>query len=342
MFGRSFDSSATRISLSAESPGPAPDWDRQHLYGLTVAADHSLRQYRCGGDDVPDVVVRIGDPVPATTERPVGQVLLDFEKAHGAGYLAVRRPDGRYLLRFDGSAEFQISADLRLVTAHPVIGAADGIATVLTTGGMLAFQLYLRGLLVLHASAVDVGGASVAFTGHQGMGKSTMAAVLCAAGARLITDDVLRVDFNRAGPAEPVARLGATGVRLRKGADTLAAGFGAAGCRTEASADGRQVLQLSDDADDRLPLRALVVPFPDRAGGPLRVRRLDRKRALLVMLGLPRLPGWVDESVLSRQFDQLAALVSRVPVITATVPWGPPFAQEMAGKLLDLIGDDSP
>lgn len=325
--------------MPAEPPGTTPTWDRQRLYGLTVAADRPLWQHRPAGAGAPDLVVRAGEPVSLQACPPAGDALLEFEKSPGAGYLGIRRSDGSYLLRFAGSAEFDISADLGTVVSHRVLGAVHGIETVLTTGGMLAFQLYLRGLLVLHASAVDVGGAALAFTGHQGMGKSTMAALMCSTGARLITDDVLRVDADKNG-GPPVARLGATGVRLRKGADTLAARFGSGSCRTESSADGRQVLQLADDADDRLPLRALVVPFPDRSGGPLRVRRLDPKRAMLVMLGFARLPGWTDQSVLTRQFDQLAALVMRVPVVTATVPWGPPFAPELGRDLLDSIDGD--
>ena len=337
MSRRSSLSSPTRSSLSAESRAEAPAWDRQRLYGLTVAADRPLWQHRRALRPVPDVIVRAGEPVARTAEQPAGSVLLEFEKSDGAGYLAIRRSDGSYLLRFDGSAEFDISADLGTVVSHRVVGAPGGIEDVLTTGGMLAFQLYLRGALVLHASAVDVGAAAVAFTGHQGMGKSTMAAVLCSSGARLITDDVLRVDIDPNGGRLPEARLGATGVRLRKGADTLVAGFADGACRAESSADGRQVLQLADDADDRLPLGAVVVPFPDRSGRPLRVRRLDRKRALLVLLGFPRLPGWTDELVVQRQFDGLAALVSQVPILTANVPWGPPFSPSLSRELLDAV-----
>src|SRR6478752_5214399 len=280
MSRRSSPSSRTRSSLSADSRAGSPVWDRQRLYGLTVAADRPLSQQRHASCPAPDIMVRAGEPVARTAGRPAGTVLLEFEKSDGPGYLAIQRSDDSYLLRFDGSAEFEISADLGTVVSHRVTGAPDGIEDVLTTGGMLAFQLYLRGSLVLHASAVDVGSAAVAFTGHQGMGKSTMAAVLCAAGARLITDDVLRVDIDPTGHRRPAARLGATALRLRKGADTLVTDFAPGACRAEASADGRQVLQLADDADDLLPLGAVVVPFPDRSGRPLRVRRLDRKRAL--------------------------------------------------------------
>ena len=47
------------------------------------------------------------------------------------------------------------------------------------------------GHLVLHASAVALGGQAVAFVGHSGDGKSTLAATLRHEGGHFITDDIL-------------------------------------------------------------------------------------------------------------------------------------------------------
>ena len=47
---------------------------------------------------------------------------------------------------------------------------------------------------MLHASAVVLDGAAVAFTAPSGTGKSTLAAHLVAAGASFLTDDVLALD----------------------------------------------------------------------------------------------------------------------------------------------------
>ena len=144
-------------------------------------------------------------------------------------------------------------------------GADPDLLSVLVSGTLLAFVLTMRGETVLHASAVQVGDAALAFVGASGMGKSTMATLLCADGARLVTDDVLRLDTTS---APPTCALGATELRLRKGADHLAERFAnqlgsAPGLRT--TGDARQALAAAPATTEDLPLAALVVPVPDHS-----------------------------------------------------------------------------
>lgn len=252
----------------------------------------------------------------------------------GPGYSMVRAEDGSFLLRFTSACDIEISQDFTEVLVRPAVGASEGLATVLTAGAMLAFQLYVRGSLVLHASAVDLGGVAVAFVGRSGMGKSTMAALMCADGARLITDDVLRVD---SPGAEPRARLGATDVRLRKGASEVLGEFGAA-ATPRLSADGRHVLRLGDGAADHLPLGAIVIPRPCPGLERLALEPLGSRAALLALLGFPRIPGWREPTTLEQQFAATAALLRTVPVYLANVPWGPPFDPEIAPQLRAALG----
>lgn len=310
--------------------------DLQRLYGLVVAAEFPLHQDRPVPAGTPvDVHVRWGRPVAAAVQQdPVeGTVLLLCPWEDEVGYVFVERPDGTFLLRFVGTCDFEVSADLGSVVVRPVEGADPGIAVVLTTGAMLAFQLSLRGSCVLHASAVEVDGSAIAFVADSGGGKSTMAGLLCADGAALVTDDVLVVDGLG---SRPTVRLGATELRLRKGADTLVERFLAAPER-RTSADDRQVLQPPGVAADGLGLEALVLPVPDRTTRALTVERLAPKAALLELLALPRLLGWQDPRVLGRALAHLSALVGGVPVYRATVPWGPPFPDDVAAQLTAAI-----
>jgi hypothetical protein len=64
----------------------------------------------------------------------------------------------------------------------------------------MATLLYQRGLLVLHASAVEVEGQAVVFVGASGWGKSSLAASLHARGHKVIADDVVAVDLNSSVP----------------------------------------------------------------------------------------------------------------------------------------------
>jgi hypothetical protein len=313
--------------------------DVQQLYGLVVRADFPLHQDRPAPAHAdPDVVLELAPPVPAPAGLPDGEVVLHCE-IDRSYYAIARQPDGRYLFRILGVCDFDVSADLGHAVVRPFEGTTSEMAAILATGGLLAFQLYLRGHLVLHASAVEVGGRALAFVGHSGMGKSTMAALMCAGGAHMVTDDVLRVDLT---PDGPVARLGATDVRLRKGADVLADRFEADRPGRRTSADDRQVLRLPPTARDGLPLDAVVIPAPTRSGTSVELTRLPPKDALFTLLGFPRLLGWTDPAVLSRTFASLSALVAATPVHVASVPWGPPFHPGIAAEVAALVRSDQP
>ncbi len=81
----------------------------------------------------------------------------------------------------------------REITVIPASGAEESLLRLYLVGNIMAILLYQRGLLVLHASAVEVNGHAVAFLGGSGSGKSSMAAALCARGHAIIADDVTAV-----------------------------------------------------------------------------------------------------------------------------------------------------
>lgn len=327
----------------AEPRADARPSDRQLLCGLVVASELDLHQHRPAAPGAePDLVVRLGLPVERKLPVPEGTQVARVDGPDGPSFSVVRAQDDSFLLRFHGACDIQVSADLAEAVVRPALGAPAGIESVLAAGALLAFQLYQRGHLVLHASAVDLGESALAFVGQSGMGKSTMAAVMCAAGARLITDDVLRVDDES---GTPLARLGATEIRLRKGARELVQHFEVPpDVRT--SADERQVLRLDDRAQDGLPLSAVVIPRPDPDAVAVVLEPVPPKVATLALLGFPRLPGWRDPRVTGRQFAATAAMVARLPVLVARVPWGPPFAADLPAQLTEalqpyLSGSDS-
>lgn len=309
--------------------------DRQLLYGLTVASTFKLHQDRPVGPEVAaDVTIVDGPHMPHTEQTPTGEVLLDFGASPDRWYTAVRTPDAGYLMRVYSVCDMVITADLQHVRLHLVEGTDPGMRSVMATGALLAFLLYLRGQAVLHASAVQVGTAALGFMGYSGMGKSTLAALMCAEGARVITDDVLPITPGTV----PRVRLGATGLRLRPGARELAADFAAGAARHQVSADERHVLIPQGDAPDQLPLAALLVPAPNRQGR-LELQPLPQKDALLAILKFPRLMGWCDQRVQTDMFRHAAALAARLPVFIAHVPWGPPFRSDVTERIRECITD---
>lgn len=305
------------------------------LYGLVVDSEIDVRQERRGAGPA-DVVVRRGGPREPTTERPDGRVLLHAETPERALFTAVESPAGHYVLRFYRTADFVIDDSLTDVEVRAVPGVDEDTLAVLLCGTVLSFVLAMRGEPVLHASAVDVGGQALAFVGASGMGKSTMATLMCADGARLVTDDVLRLDLTR---PRPRCYLGATALRLRKAAGDLADLFPAPPGR-RLTGDGRDALTVAASSQELLPLSALVVPVPQHGAGPAQPElvQLEKKRALLTLLQFPRLVGWEDPAALDRQLGELAAVVDAVPVYLARLPWGPPFSGTLAGDVTAALG----
>lgn len=305
------------------------------VYGLTVLSELPLHVHRPAPyGAAADLEIRLGAPAKATDATPPGRLLLDLRGSRH--FYAATAVDDGYRLRFFGTCDVEVDAELAVATVHPVPGADPELVSVLVSGTLLALVLALRGETVLHASAVHLGDAALAFVGASGMGKSTMATLMCSAGARLVTDDVLRVDLTGSAPT---CSLGATELRLRKGADELADRFGSApGMRT--TGDERQALEVLAATTDDLPLAALVIPLPEHA--PERrsaeLSRLSASEALLVLAQFPRLLGWQDPDVRRAAFHQLADVVDRVPVFAARLPWGPPFPDDTIRRVLVATG----
>ena len=132
-----------------------------------------------------------------------------------------RRPDGAVNFRIEASSEGYriwgpacgenvISSDGRRLCA--AVGACGIRAWQrLLIAQVLPFAGVLRGLEVLHASAVVVDQGAIAFLGPSGSGKTSLALALCRRGAGFLTDDVLaleRLNGELVGhPGAPVAAI---------------------------------------------------------------------------------------------------------------------------------------
>ena len=305
------------------------------IYGLNVCSHLPLHQQRPVAAGAPiDLEIDLGTPIEPTDEVPAGRLLLNLQTSKQF-YSAVEA-DGGYLLRFYGSCDIWFDAGLARATVHPVNGTDLDHISVLVAGTGLAFVLSARGLPVLHASAVQVDQGAVAFVGGSGMGKSTMATLLCARGARLITDDLLCLDL---GSTPPACQLGATELRLRKAAGELSDQFAAAP-RRRRTGDAREALATPIADMGHLPLRAIVVPVPDRSAedASTGLHLLPPRDALLLLSRFPRLLGWQDKDMIRRHFDQLGSIVEGVPVYLASLPWGPPFSDDLVHGVLRGTG----
>jgi len=152
-----------------------------------------------------------------TTGAVQPQAPLDQDPFHtwtmpdGSTWTEFHRLADRYLLRFPGLADFEISmADLGVV-CRPVEGTSEATLLHLYLNQVQPLVLSKRGQLVFHGSAVDVGQAAIAFVGASGRGKSTLAASFATSGCSFLTDDGLVLEPRGTGylvlPSHPSLRL---------------------------------------------------------------------------------------------------------------------------------------
>ena len=260
-------------------------------------------------------------------EPPDGKVVARFSLAAGAGYTHTQTEAG-YTLRFHSRCEFQIDRELQSVTVHLPPAGDPEFAAILLAGNVIAFILAMMGECVLHASAVEFADGALAFVGRSGSGKSTLAALCCTRGAKLITDDLLRL----ASLADHIHCFpSAAEIRLRPGAAALAGAFPADATRS--TADHRLAVRLDASSNPRSRLHAILIPRPNRACRTLSVERLPAAHALYFLSSYPRVAGWQNQELIRQQFAGLARVARTVPIFQAVIPWGPPFALDLPSQL---------
>lgn len=101
---------------------------------------------------------------------------------------------GRFLLSFGSAAKFAVSfGEQRIDLADS--GEVDDPASLnhLLYDHVIPRVIAATGVLVLHGSAVEIGGRLAIFIGDTGVGKSTLSASLHSKGHRLIGDDAVMV-----------------------------------------------------------------------------------------------------------------------------------------------------
>jgi hypothetical protein len=152
---------------------------REHMkvyqaYNLCIASELLLPEL-IESKGSPDVIVRFGKISGVVTETKFDQ---------GSNFLG----------DIAGVGKFFISQG-REVIIDTLPGIEAALLRNLVLGPILCVLLRQRGLLVLHASCVDINNKAVAFMGGSGWGKSTLAAAFHTHGYDTLTDDVMPVEI---------------------------------------------------------------------------------------------------------------------------------------------------
>ena len=232
-----------------------------------------------------------------------------------------------------GIADFVIGSTLDRVVCHPASNGRGDVIPIVIPGTVTAFLLALSGKSVLHGSAVESGDRALAFDGASGQGKSTMAAIFCAASASLVTDDVLPLEFDldESECGLTYCVHGGDEIRLREKSASLAERF-SSDISVRVTEDDRRAVGAKRTELDRIPLVAIILPRPNREITQVTSRRLNAGEASLLLGRCQRIEGWRRRDHLRQQFKDVAKIVESVPVFEVQVPWGPPFEVALTDK----------
>jgi hypothetical protein len=307
--------------------------------GLTMSSEILLAAHSLAPESVlhPDVTLELGHEIEPMLERASTTVIAELVSEGYVRYSICQVGD-EFVVRVPWVADFRINEHLNRVVCHPVKGGRSEVIPIIITGTIAAFLLAMSGRCVLHGSAVELGGAALAFVGVSGQGKSTMAAVFCAAGAKLVTDDVLPIEFgmDESGATAVYSLKSGHEIRLRDKAISLAQRFDEGVVRV--TEDERHAVMPEGSLALRLPLLGIVLPRPDRERLDVSARKLSDGEASFALAQCERIEGWQSPSHFRQQFDDLGTLLSAVPVFEVSVPWGPPFLDDLAQQVVKACG----
>jgi hypothetical protein len=304
--------------------------------GLKLASPVRLAAPTAGGP--PDWTIDFGDPRLPPPGRSDDELVSELAGPDKVLYRVTAGPGRRpVMLEFPGLADFEIHPAPRTVVAHAHPDSDPGLLPILVTGTLTALLLSLAGEIVLHASAVEVAGAAVAFVGGSGQGKTTVAALCCTAGYPLVADDLLVVRVSEDGSVHCLRGSGE--LRLRPRVDQLADLLAGAGSGRYLTADGRHAVAPPATALERLPLGTVAVPLPQRGPRDVGVSTLGPGQAMVTLLRSQRIAQWRSPEVAKARMGKVARIAAVVPVKSLLVPWGPPWDPGMARSLVSALAD---
>jgi hypothetical protein len=147
-------------------------------YNLCIASELQL----------PELIETEGEP----------DVIVRFGKVENAS--AMQHDGGQnFMGEIPEVADFFIHNGQEIII-NPVAGVDEALLRTVLLGPVLCVLLRQRGLLVLHASCIDINHKGVAFMGGSGWGKSTLATAFHTKGYDVLTDDVLPIEIKTGQP----------------------------------------------------------------------------------------------------------------------------------------------
>lgn len=299
--------------LACDETRPASTY---RLFGLNIRSEMDLAGLAASVEaGVADVEIGFG-AVPASDH-------VGYRATEEGTLLAVAKV-GRYLIR-----------EGRQILIEPAPEASERNLRLFLLGSAIGALLHQRGLLPLHANAIDIGGRAVAFSGHSGAGKSTIAAWFHDRGHTILADDVCVIGFDEAGRA--LAYPGIPRLRLWREALEASGRDADAYARSFDDMDKYDVPTVNEVGPEPVPLAAIyLLRKAEEAGTEAEIERLKGVDAVETLVSNTYRGGYL--SMIGRTSEHLSACVRvarAVPVFRAQRLWGFDRFDEQAQRLRD-------
>jgi len=190
---------------------------RYSVYGLLLESDVPLPGLAPSNTDRDAHVVVCVEPdeyfPPAATEFP-WYVSEWLDEGTGKPALTISHviADGSFTFRYAEGVEFRVDAGGGRVVARFASRSCFADMVTFLTGPVLGVLLRMRGVIALHASAIDVGEKAIVLAGDAFAGKSTTAVMFARMGCRILTEDIAPLSLAR---GRVTVSSGCTDVALR-------------------------------------------------------------------------------------------------------------------------------
>ena len=252
-----------------------------------------------------------------------------------------------YFLRFPELADFRLSLSNKQITCYPRAETLHLSMSHILLDQVLPLYLSLHDDIVLHAGTVSCTKGAVAFVGPSGQGKSTLTASLCERGWQLLADDCLRIeqlaDYYWAHPSYPAIRLWPDSLQgLSQPLSTV---------HPISPDTDKHYLLLDSQAGEfqsrPVPLRRIYILNPDDDPADpdnpaaVAIQPISGREAVIALVRNSYRLALGDSQHISKEFDRLVRLVTRVSVSRLYYPYDLGLLPQVQEAILNDLRDVS-
>jgi hypothetical protein len=290
---------------------------RYHVYGIVVRSDTPLALPESVEDGLGEVeCVRAPADVFLSAMRGVS-----FDQRSDSWYQYACLRDGSTYVRWNGVGEFLVTCDGLRIMCRPEDGSSLESFQVYMLGQALSFALVKQHLEPLHATVVVVDGRAVAFLGSHAYGKSTLAACFLEAGHQLLTDDLFVIAQSH---HQTLAYPGPARIKLFPKIARRFLGHIAGSARMNEDTE-KLILPLDEYLTCASPVTlaaiySLSTPRDACRTLDVSIEPLSPRAAFVELISATFNRRLVSPQRLARQFDTMARLADRVPVMKLSYP----------------------